>query len=62
MVKTSPATKRRKADLPGGNLPKPGGIAAAKAEQMMASKILQDIQENARDLSTRADRLIRRVS
>ncbi len=36
--------------------------ADSKAERTLASRILRDIREKAGDLSTRADRLLRRVS
>jgi hypothetical protein len=53
-VAKQPRPSRGRDPIKSGALPKP-------AEAMTAA-ILKDIRENARDLSARADRLLRRLS
>ena len=67
-------TKERPKDTPSSGVreeirtPHKGGVAregkrlAPQAEKAAVSRILRDIQQNARDLSAGADRLLKRVS
>jgi hypothetical protein len=71
MAKASPSSKTSKSglvDAPGPAKPvrksaaKAPMISTPKAELTMAGQILRDIRAGSRDLSQRADRLLRRVS